>query len=164
MRRIPTALCLAFLSATFLACAVRVSPPSASPPAGAPVALSARQLAQELYDDTSGTSRRYAGQFLQVEGVVSALERPSSFQEPGPQDPTGSILFKVPVTGKKTSATKEYVIRCMLEPPLSPEQRKAAGLAPGKTVTLRGRILAADLSNPQAGLDKCTLVTEGARR
>ena len=148
------------LAATFVACGVKVNPP---PPAGpGVVVISAAQLAQEFYDGTAG--RTYGLQTLEVSGVVTRLEKPNAWEkEPGPDDATDSVVFVIPVTHKTTGQKADYVIRCLLQPQVSAEQRKALGLAGGKPVVLRGQILASDLNKPQASLQKCTIVSAGGQ-
>jgi hypothetical protein len=157
MTRVRTAFCLALLAGAPVACNFSFN--VGAPPGDAPVAVSAAQLAQEFHDGGSG---RYARKTLEVSGVVGRLECPRGFHmEPGPEDVTSSVVFLVPVTDKQ-GAKKEYMIRCLLRPHLTPAQRQAAGLAKGKEVTLRGQTLAVDLNNPQGSLQNCTLV--GAAR
>jgi hypothetical protein len=123
------------------------------------VAIAATRLVQDFHDGFSG---KYNFKTLEVTGVVARLERPHAFeQEPGPDDLTESVVFLVPVTDRK-GEKKEYVLRCLMRPQITPAQRQAAGLARGKEVTLRGQILAIDLNHPQASLQNCTLV--GAAR
>jgi hypothetical protein len=156
MSRVLAAFCLLPPAGACVGCNVSVNAPR--PPGGAgdaPITVSAARLAQDFHDDRSG---RYAMKVLEVSGIVSRLERPQAFEmEPGPDDPTDSVVFLVPVTDRG-GAKKEYVIRCLLRPRLTPAERQAAGLAKGKEVTLRGQILAIDLNNPQASLQNCVLV------
>ena len=54
---------------------------------------------------------------------------------------------------------KTFTLRCLPNPPLPADQRKALGLQTGKPVTLRGQLLAAHVNNPQASMQKCTIVS-----
>ncbi len=159
-RRALTALGLAVLAATFLACSGRPAPPQGPQTDGTPVFLSAKQLGQELYDDPTGTCSRYAFRDLHVEGVVGRLVRPKDSKEAGPQDFIRTLVFLVPVTDRKTSETKEYAILCAMGPYVTPAQREAAGLAKGKPIAIRGRIFAVSPASPQASLNACVLATK----
>jgi len=167
MRRILTALSITALAVVFVACGVKVNPPpppgaGGGPGAGKPVVISAAQLAQEFYDNVAGA--KYQLQPLEVSGVVTRLEKPNAWEkEPGPDDATDSVVFIIPVTNKATKQQVNYTIRCLLQPQVSAEQRKALGLASGKPVVLRGKILASDLNNPQASLQQCTIVSAGGQ-
>jgi hypothetical protein len=167
MRRVVTALCLAFLAATFVACGGKVNPPGppgGPAPGGPPVVISAAQLAQEFFDDTHGAGQRYVGKTLEISGTVGRLERPRGWgKEAGPDDVTASVVFLVPVTHKTTGAKQEYVLSCELEPHLSPAERKAAGLATGKPVTLRGRYEGASIDHRNAKFYKGTVVSAGGQ-
>src|SRR5262249_22109 len=68
------------------------------PPTGPTVAISAKQLCQELLDDPKAGYFRYCKNILEVEGVVSERHVPDGFRDPGPEDPLGAVIFLVPVT------------------------------------------------------------------
>src|SRR5262249_43927028 len=129
---------------------------------GAPINVTADQLAQEHFDNPGGPGRRYGLQTLQVSGTVGRLEKPQAWEkEPGPDDLTDAVVFLIPVTNKQTGVKKQFTLRCLLKPQLPADQRKALGLQTGKPVTLRGQLLAADMNNPQASMQKCTVISAG---
>lgn len=164
MRHALTALGLTILAAIFVACGARVNRtiPPAAQNQGAAVKITAEQLAQEFSDGTAGAT--YGLQMLELTGTATRLEKPKAWEvEPGPDDFTDAVVFIVPVTHKETGKKVDYVIRCGLQPQVSPADRKAVGLEKGKKVVLRGKILAADLNNPQASLQGCTIVSAGGQ-
>jgi hypothetical protein len=121
--------------------------------------VTADQLAQEFFDNAQGTGAKYGLQMVQVSGTVGRLEKPKAWEtEPGPDDPTDAVVFLIPVTNKQ-GVKKTFTLRCLLKPPLPAAERKKLGLQTGKPVTLRGQMLAADLNNPQASMQNCTVVS-----
>jgi predicted Zn finger-like uncharacterized protein len=117
------------------------------------VTISARQLGQELFDESSKAFERYAPSLLQVVGVVRK-------QSNGPDGSITEVVFLEPVTDRKSSAAKEYTIWCRFGTPLAPGGKAAEQAAVGKTVTVRGRMTGAGVGpqDPQATLNECVLV------
>src|SRR5262249_46368731 len=100
------------------------------PPATGPaVPISAKQLCQALLDAPQGRFFRYCNKVLEVEGVVSERHVLDGFRDPGPEDPLGAVIFLVPVTDKKTSASKEYYLGCNFWDPIPPGDLRRAALA-----------------------------------
>jgi hypothetical protein len=139
----------AVIVVVFTACGgVRFNPPTSTPtpgnpggsplPAGPPVVVSPEKLAEELVDDKDPAAfSRWTNKLLQVEGVVREHSVPSNLA-PGDRRIHG-VIFKVMVTDKRGAKVERQIV-CHLETPVPPEDAKAARLAVGKTVTVRGKL------------------------
>jgi len=108
------------------------------------------QLAQELMDDPNGTFARYAPKELQLEGTIDKTK--------GMGETIAGVMFKVPVTDKKTQAAKDYKIHCNFKTPLSADEARAANVASGQKIALHGKVTGVDLGSPQVTFNQCTLV------
>lgn len=171
MRRAVTALCLAMLAVTFVACGARVSPPpgpgggepTPGPGGGEPtVEVTAAQLAQDFTEDYESANARYAAKALVISGTVGRLTKPGRYdQDPGPDDDVDMVLFLVPVTDRKAGGQVQYELRCQFRPSLPAEQRRSLGLEKGKPVTLRARYEVGYRNDPLAGFGNCSVVRVG---
>jgi hypothetical protein len=160
MCRVLTALCLAGLALTFVACGVR--PPPAPGDSQPTVEVTAAQLAQEFTDDQPAASQRYVQKTLVITGTVGRLTKPGRYDlDPGPDDDVDMILFFVTVTNSKTGEQVQSELRCQFRPNLPAARRRSLGLEKGKQVTLRGRYEVAHLDRPVVGFGNCTLERVG---
>ncbi len=157
MGRVLTAVFLAVLGLTFVACGGRVGPPPG--PAGQPtLEVTAAQLAQDFTDDHKAAGSRYMAKTFLISGTVTRLTKPGRYDlDPGPEDDVDMILFFVPVTDKKT----QYEIRCQFQPSLPAAQRKSLGLEKGKQVTLSAQCQTLSLDQPVAGFGNTKVVRVG---
>jgi hypothetical protein len=156
MRRVLSAVFLAVLGLTFVACGARVGPAPGPAPGGQPtLEVTAAQLAQDFTDDQKAASARYMAKTFLMSGTVARLTRPGRYDlDPGPDDDVDMILFFVPVRDKKT----QYEVRCQFQPSLPAEQRKALGLEKGKQVVLSAQCQSVSLDQPVAGFGNCKVV------
>ena len=165
IKAFPAVALSAVIVVAFTACGgVRYNPPTPQPtpgnpagpnlPPGPPVVMSAEKLAEELIDDrTPEAFTRWNKKLLQVEGVIREHSVPSNLA-PGDRRIHG-VVFKVVVPDKRGMKV-ERQIYCHLETPVPPEDPKAAKLAVGKTVTVRGKLTSQ--SGRFISLGYCTLV------
>ena len=165
LNALPAVALSAVIVITFTACGgVRINStapplgtggPSGSPlPPGPPVVVSPEKLAEELVDDKDFEAfTRWTNKPLQVEGVIREHSVPSNLA-PGDRRIHG-VVFKVVVPDKRGMKV-ERQIYCHLETPVPPEDPKAAKLAVGKTVTVRGKLTSQ--SGRFISLGYCTLV------
>ena len=149
IKAFPAVALSAVIVVAFTACGgVRFNPPTSPPtsgnpsgsplPAGPPVVVSPEKLAEELVDDKDFEAfTRWTNKPLQVEGVIREHSVPSNLA-PGDRRIHG-VVFKVVVPDKRGMKV-ERQIYCHLETPVPPEDPKAAKLAVGKTVTVRGKL------------------------
>jgi hypothetical protein len=160
MRRVLTALFLAVLGLTFVACGARVGPPPGPPPGGQPaLEVTAARLAQDFADDQKAANSRYMAKTFLISGTVARLTRPSRYDlDPGPDDDVDMILFFVPVTNKKTGEQVRYEVRCQFQPSLPAGQRKSLGLEKGKQVVLNAQCQSLSLDQPVVGFGNCKVV------
>ena len=155
MRRAVTAVCVALLAVTFLACGVRVTP---KPPGGPgannqAIHVTATKLAQDFAASGRAAGGHYGGKELIVTGTVGRLEKPLAFKkEAGPDDPVQDVLFLVPVTWQ--GQQREFELNVRLSVAMPPEQRKALGLEKGKPATMRAYNVASDPNNPTAAFNR----------
>jgi hypothetical protein len=158
MRRLLTAVFLAVLGLTFVACGARVGPPP-GPAANQPtLEVTAAQLAQDFTDDQKAASSRYMTKTLLISGTVARLTKPSRYDlDPGPDDDVDMVLFFVPVRDKKT----QYEVRCQFQPSLPAEQRKSLGLEKGKQVVLSAQCQTLSLDQPVVGFGNTKVVRVG---
>jgi hypothetical protein len=164
MRFIKVVLAVALSAAAvvgFTACGgVRYNPPTSPPgtgapggsplPPGPPVVVPPEKLAEELEQDPEAFTR-WNKKLLQVEGVVHEHTHPSNLA-PGDRRIHG-VVFRVAVTDKG-GAKVERRIYCDLENPVPRDDPRAAKLAVGKTVTVRGKLTS--LSGRSLALGYCT--------
>jgi hypothetical protein len=130
------------------------SPGGSPQPAGPPVVVSPEKLAEELVDQKDFEAfTRWTNKLLQVQGVISEHSIPSNLA-PGDRRIHG-VVFKVTVPDKQGAKVERHIY-CHLETPVPPEDPKAAKLAVGKTVTVRGKLTSQ--SGRFISLGYCTIV------
>ena len=114
------------------------------------VVVSPEKLGQEFTDDiTRNYPRYYTAGALQIKGVIHKRAEDKGM--------IVRIDFQVPVK-LKGDKKDDFVIFCGLKDKVSLEDKAAAALAVGKTVTIRGKLAAG--GNGQATLYQCEIVRD----
>jgi hypothetical protein len=127
------------------------SPPPGNPagPGHQPQLIKADDFGKTLYEGQQAAFREYARKPLIIEGVVHQ-------QTPGPGGAVAEVVFQTEVKDKKTGTMQPFLILCKFATPL-PGGDKAADLAVGKTVTVRGKLSQYSAIGKKATLTECAL-------
>ncbi len=122
-------------------------------PGKEPLILKADEFGKDLYEGKQTAYARYARQPLQIEGTVHE-------QKLAPGGGVAEVTFQLDVKDAKTGLMKPFLIHCKFSTPL-PGGDKAADLAAGKTVTVRGKLGGVSYIGRSATINECVLVEPG---
>jgi hypothetical protein len=147
-------------SATLNECVlVKVDAPSRKPeqpekPSDQAGVLKAEEFGKDLYEGERAAYERYLRKDLQVQGVVHQQTAGAGGGS------VAEVAFQLEVKDKRTGVMKPFLIQCKFATPV-PTGDRAADLAVGKTITVRGKLGTVSYIDRKAILNDCALVSPG---